>query len=143
MVCRAFRGGRGQVHRAVDEAVRRILQSPDSWPVMDVHVPVRSTGVCDAGLSRYPARKWHPRSRRRALIDSSDQFDRLLFTQDEEFLKLARIGERATDLRDRVAHWEQIGLLIEDWNCCPFAKDDELNNQVVYCARENAGEASS
>lgn len=101
---------------------------------MDVHVPSAITeGLRRRGIDVLTSQDdWHA-----VLLTRATNFDRLLFTQDEDFLKLAPQWQSSQKRFVGIAFAHQLGVsigqLIEDLELLVLcATGDELNSRVTY-----------
>jgi predicted nuclease of predicted toxin-antitoxin system len=106
---------------------------------MDVHVPSAITeGLRRRGIDVLTSQEDGTREAEdEVLLARATGFDRLLFTHDDDFLKLAPKWQSSGQPFTGIAFAHQlgasIGRLIEDLELLVFyATEDELNNQVVY-----------
>ena len=108
-------------------------------PYMDVHVPSAITeGLRRRGIDVLTSQEDGTREADdEVLLTRATGFGRLLFTQDEDFLKLAAQWQSSQRRFRGIAYAYQIGTsigrLVEDLELLVLcATDDELENQVTY-----------
>jgi predicted nuclease of predicted toxin-antitoxin system len=106
---------------------------------MDVHVPsVITEGLRRRGIDVLTSQDDSTREADdEVLLTRATSFDRLLFTQDDDFLKLAPKWQSAGKMFTGIVFAHQlgasIGRLIEDLELLVLcATEDELNNCVTY-----------
>jgi hypothetical protein len=106
---------------------------------MDVHAPSAITeGLRRRGIDVLTSQEDGTREAGdEVLLARATGVDRLLFTQDEDFLKLAPIWQSSGKPFAGIAFAHQMGAslgrLIEDLELLiQCATDDELNNRVIY-----------
>jgi hypothetical protein len=106
---------------------------------MDVHVPSAiSEGLRRRGVDVLTSQDDSTREAEdEVLLMRATSFDRVLFTQDEDFLKLAPIwqarGTRFIGIAFAHQMGASIGRLIEDLELLALcATEDVLNDRVIY-----------